>query len=84
MERVSSDQPKVLENILFGKLLIWRFKTGEIKCPETLKAEKINLFFLFQPVNKLRMSDHEEPSTSLMSKNQVQQSSLVMYSPADK
>ena len=46
-------------------------KADKIKCPETFKAEKNGLFCLFQPINKLKMSDHEEPCSSLMSKNQM-------------
>ena len=47
-------------------------KADKIKCPETFKAEKNGLIYcLFQPINKLKMSDHEEPCSSLMSKNQM-------------
>ena len=45
----------------------------------------INLFFLFQPVSKLKRSDHEEPSFSLISKNHnvYIKTYLVMYSQAE-
>ena len=44
----------------------------------------MNLVLLFQPVNKLKMSYHEEPSFSLMSENQMRRTYLVTYRQVDK
>ena len=41
MERIDSDQPKILESICLGKFLIYRSKAEKAMCPETFKAEKI-------------------------------------------
>ena len=62
-------------------------KRTKVSAPETFKSKKrmlINLFILLQPVNKLKISDHEESSSSVMSKNQIRQTYVATYSEADK
>ena len=45
----------------------------KLNAQKDLKQKRmwINLFFLFQPVNKLKMRDYEEPSFLLTSKSQM-------------
>ena len=49
--------------------MICSTKTDKIKCQETFKARK-DVPEKNQPAKKLKISDHEEPS-SLMNKNQM-------------
>ena len=58
----------------------------KLNAQKDLKQKRmwINLFFLFQPVNKLKMRDHEEPSFLLTSKNQMRRTYLATSSQAVK
>ena len=78
MEGVNIDQPKFYEAFFFVNVLYVGLKLTKLSAQKHLRQKRmcINLFFLFQSVNTLKMSDHEEPSFSLMSKNQMRRNTL--------